>query len=362
MTYTLLGSPHSYFTGKVRGYLRWKGVPYREILSTREVYKTEILPRVGWPVIPVVITPDGKTLQDTSEIIDAIEARESGSSIYPTGPRQRIAALLLELFGDEWMVLPAMHYRWNYNEDWVYGEFGKMQLPDASIDEQKAIGKEVGARFRGFVPMLGVSDATVPAVEARYEAFLDAFSEHLKARPYLFGTRPSIGDYGLLGPMYAHLYRDKASGEILEKLAPLVARWTERTHAPQEALSGEFDRDDFVPETLGPLLQQIFTDQVPVLKATISALKTWAEDQSADTEVPRGLGMTRFTLGDSEGERAIMSFNLWRYQRVLEAFEALDQDQQLTVRDWLGSIGGGGVFDLPAFPRMKRKNFKLALA
>lgn len=74
MTYTLIGAAVSLYTGKVRGYLRWKNVPFRERMATREVYKHEILPRVGWPVIPVVVHDDGSgsgvTLQDTTDIID----------------------------------------------------------------------------------------------------------------------------------------------------------------------------------------------------------------------------------------------------------------------------------------------------
>ena len=29
----LIGCENSYFTGKIRGYLRWKGVPFEEVLS-----------------------------------------------------------------------------------------------------------------------------------------------------------------------------------------------------------------------------------------------------------------------------------------------------------------------------------------
>ena len=86
MTYTLIGTPVSLYTGKVRGYLRWKNVPFTERLSTREVFKADILPRVGWSVIPVVIHQDGSgpgiTLQDTTEIIAYVEANEPGLISY----------------------------------------------------------------------------------------------------------------------------------------------------------------------------------------------------------------------------------------------------------------------------------------
>ena len=40
--------------------------------------------------------------------------------------------------------------------------------------------------------------------------------------PFLLGHRPSIGDFGLLAPIYAHLYRDPVPGFILR------TRWVYR--------------------------------------------------------------------------------------------------------------------------------------
>lgn len=50
--YTFYASEVSYFSGKVRAYLRYKRIPFSEMLNTREAYREVILPRVGWPVIP----------------------------------------------------------------------------------------------------------------------------------------------------------------------------------------------------------------------------------------------------------------------------------------------------------------------
>src|SRR6056297_2621150 len=94
--YRLYGGEISYYSGKMRAYLRHKGIPFDEYTATREVYKEVILPRVGWPVIPVVVTPDDETLQDSSDIIDALEQRFPEPAVYPEGPCQKLAALLLE--------------------------------------------------------------------------------------------------------------------------------------------------------------------------------------------------------------------------------------------------------------------------
>ncbi len=45
-----------------------------------------------------------------------------------------LASKLLELYGDEWLLRAAMHYRWHYKRNWplVFSEFG--QLVDTSIN------------------------------------------------------------------------------------------------------------------------------------------------------------------------------------------------------------------------------------
>ena len=55
MTTTLYGAEVSYFTGKVRAYLRWAAIPFEEVLSTADVYRQVIVPAVGAPVIPVLV-------------------------------------------------------------------------------------------------------------------------------------------------------------------------------------------------------------------------------------------------------------------------------------------------------------------
>ncbi len=60
-----------------------------------------------------------------------------------------------------------MHYRWNYNEDWAYQEFGAISAPDRPAPEQYGIGKRNGERFKGALPPLGVSPTSAPAIEQR---------------------------------------------------------------------------------------------------------------------------------------------------------------------------------------------------
>ena len=109
--------PVSHFSAKTRPYLRFKGIPHREVRPTVHGLGVTVRRAVGRSVMPTVRLPDGRWLQDTSDIIDELERRFPEPSITPPGHAQRVASLLLELFGDEWLVIVAMHYRWNLAEN-----------------------------------------------------------------------------------------------------------------------------------------------------------------------------------------------------------------------------------------------------
>ncbi|MFZ3034024.1 MAG: glutathione S-transferase [Parvibaculum sp.] len=364
--YTLYGAEVSYFTGKVRAYLRYKRIPFSEVLATREVYREIILPRVGWPVIPVVVTPEDETLQDSTDIIDELERRFPGSSIYPITPRQRLAALLLEVYGDEWLKIPAMHYRWNKNYDFAIAEFGKLQMPGASVEEQREAGLKTSKPFAGALPFLGVTPKMEAAIEESWEALLGELDKHFASYEFLLGTRPSIGDFGLIGPLYAHLYRDPASGELMKSLAPNVARWVQRMMVPPHPKGGEFLPHDNVPATLIPVLARMMREMLPVLVDTAHALTHWLENnpelKGQGAEVPRALGLHDYTLGKAKDQRAIFPFDLWMLQRPLDFIASLEEDDKLRVADLLRQVGGETLMEFPSFPRLTRRNFKLALA
>jgi len=360
-SYTLYGGKISYFTGKARAYMLWKGVPFEERVASREVYRDIIVPRVGWPVIPVVVTPEDETWQDTTDIIDRFEERLGGPSVYPDGTRQKLAALLLDIFGDEWLKLPAMHYRWNKNHDWIVLQFGKISRPDLPEAEQRAVGLENAKRFHGSLPFLGISEATHAAIETSYEGLMAELDAHFAMHPYLFGTRPSVGDFGLIGPLFAHQYNDRASGEIMKRAAPNLVAWVKRMQAPETPLAGEFLPDDEIPETLKPLLARVMREYLPVLIDTARAFNAWAAEHPGE-DIPRAIGTQPFRLEGATGERAIFVYDLWLLQRVLDHLAALDADERTAARDLLGEVGGLALLDFPGFPRLASRDFKLVYA
>ena len=357
----LYGGQLSYFTGKARAYLNWKGVAYEERLASRDIYSSIIVPRIGYPMIPVLVTPDDEVIQDTSEIIDHFEALEPALSVFPAGPKQRLAAHLLELFGDEWLVIPAMHYRWAHNSDFAYREFGKVVAPDLSGEEQFEAGKKAAERFRGVVAVLGATPEMAPAIEASYEALLDELNAHFSAHDYLFGSRPSIGDFGLIGPLYAHQYRDPASGDLMKSRAPKVAEWVLRMQNPPQPKSGEFLPDDEIPETLLPILRRMMSEQGPCLADLVKQLAAWKEG-NPDTEIPRMIGMQEFTVEGQTAQRIVLPYTQWMLQRATDYLGGLSGDDRESTLDMLQSINGRFLADLDITAPVRRENHKLIWA
>ena len=356
--YQLIGAPVSLYTGKVRSYLQFKGIPFTEQLATPQVYRDLIIPRTGVRYIPVLVTPQDQVLQDSTEIIDHLEQQFPEPAIYPTGPCQKLIALLLEIYGDEWLVIPAMLYRWmiDENREFAIAEFGRVRLPEASAEEQYQAGLEASGPFAGALPRLGVTPHSRAALEQSYLALLAELDRHFAEHDFLLGGRPSIGDYGLIGPLYAHLYRDPASGRLMREKAPQVAAWVERMIDPPAA--GDFLPDDALPPTLLPVLQRMFTEQVPVLQETARQLQQWSDANPDTLEIPRAIGSLRYRVGDTEEERLVFPYNLWMWQRALDHYADMDDQARQTVTALLGEQAAAALAT-PLPVRVRRENNRL---
>jgi glutathione S-transferase len=357
----LIGAEVSYYTAKVRAYLRYKQIPYDEVTASREVYQQVIVPRTGVRFIPVLISDDDVAVQDSSAIIDFLEQRYPEPSITPEGPTQRWVARLFELYGDEWLVLPAMHYRWSLPENRAFAvkEFGRLSAPNASEAEQQAIGEKLSGPFAGALPALGVHPATIAAIEQSYQAFLHELDAHLAHHPFLLGALPSIGDFALFGPLYAHLYRDPASGRLMKQLAPRVVDWVERMRSPKSQ-PAQFLAQDAIPSTIEPLLARMFRELGPVLERTIARLMAF--ESSASAPLPRSLGTDHFELAGATATRAIYPFNVWRWQRAYDEYQRLSADERRAADALADRIGARRLLQVPLTRRLRRIENRLAFA
>ena len=361
--YTLYGWELSFYSGKLRAYLRYKDIDFRErhptLLGMRRIRK-----KVGAMVMPVLVTPGGEWLQDTSHIIDVLEARHPQAPVVPETPRQRLAASLLEAWGDEFWLAPAMHYRWNFPENFQQifrPEGGDNLLPFAPRFVKNRVVTSGANAMRRLCPGLGVRPEQQDLIERWSEIHCDALEAHFAVHDYLLGGRPSLGDFGLIGPLYAHLGRDPYPRRTLIEPRPHLAAWIARMQQPVPC-SGAFLPDDTVPESLAPLFASVFGEFWPQLQKTQALVAAAVADLAPGRGLPRSMDEISVPYANGTLRMHARPFSLWMAQRALDVYGNLDSPGRDSVDAWLETVGGTEMDRLRIQPRLDRLALRVAPA
>lgn len=200
----ILGGPGSPFSLKMRAVMRYRRLPHVWVVPTGFLAESGELKEAGKPVIPVVKAPEGGYWADTTPMILELERRyPDRRSVLPADPAQRFLSLLIEDFADEWLVLALFDMRWDAEADQAFcstrqmaGWLGAMPAPQFN---------EIISRFRarqtGLLASLGDRTVNRPLLRATYEEILAAIEAQLECGRFLFGSRPSIADFGLYGQL-----------------------------------------------------------------------------------------------------------------------------------------------------------------
>lgn len=361
-TIRLYGWPNSPFTAKVRGFLRHKNLPFDEITPTAWQFRKKIKKKIGRYMIPVAQHPDLGLLQDSYEIITRLDRYHNGEvhgrqkfhcgvhhSFIPHSPKQRFVCKLLEAFADIWFIPTALHTRWNTTKEnsvHMKKEFGRLALPGYPTFAQKYAGERIGDAMAAYLPIFGVDEVTKPGFEEFIQYLLGALEKHLSKSNYLFGGRPSLADFAIMGPLYAHTWRDPHSGwrEIVERHSH-VTEWMHKTHGEGEQgyIPCEFSEqsstwipDDEIPETLLPLMRPVVKDFLPYINQCVSKINEYCSHND-DLRVPRALGWMDFSMFGHRGTRKIVTFDQWKIQNVLLTMKRKESERD-EICTFLNSI------------------------
>jgi glutathione S-transferase len=366
--YIIYGAEPSYYTGKIRCYMRKKGIAFEERSAAHPGF-AKAAEKAGSTKIPILVAPGGKVVQDTTDIIDYLEPLFPDFAAYPTSPKQHIAALLLEVFGDECMLRPAMHYRWNFPDDnfpYIFREFGRSMAPQTPMDESAKYAEQFAGRMQSYLPGLGVSDRSIPKIEEAYEELLDLLNEHFRLYPYLLGGRPCLADYGLMGPMYAHLARDVYPSGQMKKRAPFVYRWVERMNVADDGMAefSDMKREllpkDALPETLLPVLRYFLRDYEGELSAIVDEVNSrFAEEGIVHgspvlPEGQRSLGKFKVKYRGLVLDLGVRHFAFYMVQRPIQFYQELEAKDKAQVDLLLDEIGGSDLLNKVLDAKMSR--------
>jgi hypothetical protein len=184
---------------------------------------------------------------------------------------------------------------------------------------------------------------------------------HFARHDFLLGSRPCTGDFGLIGPLYAHLYRDPAPAKLMRRLAPNLVKWVERMNHPNSEL-GQWCVKDRIPETLLPILKQQFAEFWPVLVDSANMTQAWIQNNPNIKKLPRALGEHTFQIGDISEKRIVRSFSQWKLQRVLDVYQTMGDDEKLSIDPLLKKLGGYDLMQTNISSKVTRENNILVVA
>ncbi len=250
----IFGSELSPYSVKVRSYFRYKKIPHAWIVRGA-ANEEEFQRHAKLPLIPLVITPEGEAFQDSTPILDRFEALVPDPSIHPGNEALAFLSALVEEYADEWGNKPMFHYRWFYEPDQASAaeRIARSLMPDAD-EEQRRMGIEmIKGRMIPRLKFVGSSPETKAPIEDSFHRQLAILERHLESRPYLFGGRPAMADFGLYAQHY-QLASDPTPGAIMKSTAPRVLAWTQRMLDP--VASGDFESWSALEPTLMPLLRE----------------------------------------------------------------------------------------------------------
>lgn len=289
--YSLVGSLASPFSVKMRAILRYRRLPHVWYLNTGDM--AEKTAHVRPPIIPKLHCPGDPEDQwyvDSSPMAYMLEARHAERSIIPDDPVYALLSHVLEDFGDEWGTKMMFHYRWqDLDKGGDRDRVGWwMSYPGMGPTDDELLANQTRQFYEWQIPLwpvAGIEPDNVALIEEMYRQILDAFEDVLRERRFLFGSRPSLGDFGFYGQLY-QCWLNYASRDIMNERCMRVPAWLSIMDDAGGVEGSWMEADDSPGKGVMRLLWLAGEVYLPYLAATREAIENGEERMSFE-----GLGM-----------------------------------------------------------------------
>lgn len=335
--YTMYAWEWSHFAAKLRGYLNYKKINYRE--KQLNVYELAVvLPKhTGTAAMPAIKTAEGEWLADTPLIMEELERRHPARPLHAITPRQHIIELLIEnWFDDGWMAVSGQT-RWAYPENWeqlLRDKSAKALLPGFPLFLSRPLATRVFKSnmvrsLPAIGPRPGGQDKQLEGWALR---ILDILEHHFGVSPYLFGGHPTFGDFAILASLGGHLTHDPWPKREWMASRPNLVAWTEKLHAGH----GDYEpllANDAIPETLQPLIDLMLAEFPILLSETAEAISARIERhglKSGDA-LPRVEREITYPKDGRDFKRHPFTYTLWRTQRIQNVYRQMNEEAQNSV-------------------------------
>jgi glutathione S-transferase len=268
--YRLFGIESSPYTVKVRAVLRYRRIPHRWICRFPQML--DETQHVRPAVMPVVREPGGRYRSDSTPIILDLERdRVDGPSVLPKDRAHAFLARLIEDMADEWVTKCLFHYRFTGETDGWFA--ARWVMSDARSDLDRESLPEAVRQFRerqiSRMPRVGCTPENAPLIEESYLRLLDIMEGFVGNERFLFGSRPSLADFGLYAQLKT-LATDPTALGLMRARAPFTEHWVRRLD-DASGVEGHWSADP--DPAVGALLQMAGDTYLPFLAANARALE-----------------------------------------------------------------------------------------
>lgn len=278
--YKIFGAEMSPYSVKMRSYFRYKKIPHQWFQRFQNEEEFQRLARL--PLMPLVVSAEGDSLQDTTPVIEKMEQVFPDPSVHPDDSTLAFLSALIEEYGDEWGMKLMFHHRWISKADQLATShiLARELHPYGSREFVDAQAEKVLARMEGRLALVGSNEQSGPLITGYLENLLSILEPHLEDRLYLFGARPAFADFGL-GLQVYEMALDATAGAIIRARTPNILRWAYRMTEPRNG--GPFEAWDSLRPTLAPLLEDVGGYFLPWSTANAKAIE--AEEVTFSVEL-----------------------------------------------------------------------------
>jgi glutathione S-transferase len=271
--HTLHGLDPSPYSVKMRALLRYRRIPFvwSNTGSPRDIAVAAGLP----PVIPVLRFPDGRLMNDSTPLAYLLEQEQAGErSVIPDDPALAWLSDLFEDFGDEWVTKMMFHYRWYYAADRAFAQTWIVNARNSVMeeDERRRAMQVFNDRQVGRMALVGCTEQNRPIIEESYRFVIETLDRHVLSVPFLLGSRPCLGDFGLYGQLQI-LSIDPTPAAEMRARAPNLFVWLIRLDDASGVEGSWADPSDPLPGTLTALLGHMAKTYLPFLAANARAVQ-----------------------------------------------------------------------------------------
>jgi len=320
--YQLYGGGGSPYSQKMRAILHYRRLPFDWVQITPAIRSQ--IKHDGPPVIPILRLPEDQSLHvDSTPLAFMLEERHSDRSIIPNDPSMAFLSNLIEDMADEWVTKIMFHYRWDLEIDQIYSsrQIISDNSPGLRGENLKQAAEAIRQRQVGRMPLVGCTKQNKPIIESSFHELLAILDTFATRDEFIFGTRPSLADFGLFGQLKT-LASDHTSMLIMRDTVPSVYDWVRRLE-DSSGIEGEWHDYADMRGAVSELLKFSARYYLPFLKANANAYAEGSDTLTVD-------------LTGRIFEQPTFKYQVKCYDRLRKL---LQNEQSHTLRDFLAETG-----------------------